>query len=122
MSTTDRLFSPVTMGAIKLPNRILMAQPTRNRAHGDGNSQGDGTDLLQPACQCRFDRVRSTQVGAIGKGYIDTPGIHSDDHVRAWAKITDAVHAAGGRIFLQLWRGAGAADARASAFAKPVRR
>ena len=103
MSTTDPLFSPVTMGGIELPNRIFMAPLTRNRAHGDGTPNEMAQIYYSQRASAGLIVSEATQVDAMGKGYIDTPGIHSDDHVRAWAKITDEVHAAGGRIFLQLW-------------------
>lgn len=103
MTETADLFSPITMGAVELPNRILMAPLTRNRAHGDGTPKDMARTYYAQRATSGLIFTEATQISAMGKGYIDTPGIHSEKHVAAWKKITDAVHAEGGRIFLQLW-------------------
>ncbi len=91
------------MGQLTLANRIVMAPLTRNRA-GAGNvptaltaeyyAQRAGAGLIV---------AEASQVCPEGQGYQDTPGIHSDAQVAAWKQVTDAVHARGGKIFLQLW-------------------
>jgi N-ethylmaleimide reductase len=97
------LFTPVTVGALRLPNRVVMAPMTRNRA-GPGNVP---TPLMATYYQQRasagFIVTEATQVSPEGVGYPNTPGIHSDEQVRGWRRVTRAVHAAGGRILLQLW-------------------
>ncbi len=104
-TVTDRtvLFSPLALGALQLPNRVLMAPLTRNRAHGDGTPKAMAIDYYRQRASAGLIVSEATQVSAMGKGYLDTPGIHAPEHVEAWRKITDAVHAGGGRIFVQLW-------------------
>ena len=102
MSSVD-LFSPFRLGPLDLPNRVVMAPMTRNRA-GPGNvptalnatyyAQRAGAGLIVS---------EATQVSPQGVGYPGTPGIHSAEQVAGWKLVTDAVHDAGGRIFLQLW-------------------
>ena len=102
MSSVD-LFSPFRLGPLELPNRVVMAPMTRNRA-GPGNvptalnatyyAQRAGAGLIVS---------EATQVSPQGVGYPGTPGIHNAAQAAGWKLVTDAVHGAGGRIFLQLW-------------------
>ncbi|MBL0150015.1 MAG: alkene reductase [Ideonella sp.] len=96
------LFDPIQVGDIALANRIVMAPLTRNRAPG----------ALPNALMVEYYRQRASaglivteasQVCPQGQGYLDTPGIHSPEQVAGWRQVTDAVHAAGGRIVIQLW-------------------
>ncbi|PTX55914.1 N-ethylmaleimide reductase [Litoreibacter ponti] len=103
MPDTDILFSPVKMGALELPNRVLMAPLTRNRAQSDGVHSDMAITYYQQRSGAGLIISEATQISPLGKGYINTPGIYSDAQVAAWKKITDAVHAGGGRIFCQLW-------------------
>ncbi|CAM4042740.1 alkene reductase [Palleronia rufa] len=103
MTDTDILFSPVTMGAVELPNRVLMAPLTRNRAHPDGTPWEVAQTYYAQRASAGMIVTEATQVTPYGKGYVGTPGIHDPSHVAAWKEITDAVHAEGGRIYLQLW-------------------
>ena len=98
------LFDPLQLGAIALPNRILMAPLTRSRATPD-------TRVPTPL-QVEYYRQRAgagliiseaTSVSAMGVGYAATPGIWSDEQTEGWKNVTQAVHAAGGRMVLQLW-------------------
>lgn len=95
-------FEPYRLGPLVLPNRVVMAPMTRNRAPGNVP-----TDLMATYYRQRASAgliiTEATQVHPHGRGYPNTPGIHSDAQVDAWADVVDAVHAAGGRIFLQLW-------------------
>lgn len=97
-----KLLSSYDLGALTLPNRVLMAPMTRNRAPGTVP-----TDLMATYYRQRASAglliTEATQVDARGQGYPNTPGIHTDEQVDAWKTITDAVHDDGGRIFLQLW-------------------
>ncbi len=102
-TTRDALFSPLSVGALELPNRVLMAPLTRNRAHADGTPKAMAVEYYRQRASAGLIVTEATQISAMGKGYLDTPGIHAPAHVAAWRKITDAVHAAGGRIVLQLW-------------------
>lgn len=97
------LFSPLTIGDLALPNRVIMAPLTRNRAL-EGFCPGPLTvEYYRQRASAGLIIAEATQISPMGQGYIDTPGIYSDAQVRAWRAVTDAVHAAGGRIILQLW-------------------
>ena len=97
------LHDPLRVGALTLPNRIIMAPLTRCRA-GAGRVP---TDLMRDYYVQRASAglilSEATAVDPMGVGYPDTPGIWSEEQVAGWKKITAAVHAAGGRLFLQLW-------------------
>jgi N-ethylmaleimide reductase len=97
------LLSPYKLGGLELKNRMVMAPMTRSRAL-DGNVPNPlaGTYYVQRA-GAGLIVTEATQVSPQGVGYIRTPGIHSPEQVAGWRKIADAVHAAGGKIFLQLW-------------------
>ena len=101
--TAPNLFSPFQLGPLTLPNRIVMAPMTRNRA-GPGNVPGplNATYYAQRA-SAGLIVSEATQVSPQGVGYPGTPGIHSDAQIAGWKLVTDAVHGGGGRIFLQLW-------------------
>ena len=98
------LLSPVQAGSVQLPNRVLMAPLTRSRAGQPGDvptalnaeyyAQRAGAGLIVS---------EATQISRQGQGYALTPGIHSDAQEAGWKGVTDAVHAAGGRIAAQLW-------------------
>jgi len=97
------LFSPVQVGPYAMPNRMVMAPMTRNRA-GEGNVPTDLVALYYAQrATAGLIVTEATQVCREGQGYISTPGIHSDAQVAGWRRVTEAVHAKGGRIFLQLW-------------------
>jgi N-ethylmaleimide reductase len=103
--TPDRspLFQPIRLGALELPHRIVMAPMTRCRA-GAGNVPTElNAAYYAQRATAGLILSEATQVTPEGQGYGDTPGIHSDEQVRGWARVTRAVHEAGGRIFLQLW-------------------
>jgi N-ethylmaleimide reductase len=97
------LFTPYTFGPVHAPNRIVMPPMTRSRAAA-GNV---ATDLMAQYYSQRASAgliiSEGTQISQQGQGYAWTPGIHSPEQVAGWRKVTDAVHAAGGRIFAQLW-------------------
>lgn len=103
MSQTVSLLSPFQLGPMQLPNRVVMAPMTRNRA-GPGDVPGpmNATYYVQRA-GAGLIVSEGTQVSPQGQGYTATPGIYSAEQVAGWRTVTDAVHAAGGRIFLQLW-------------------
>ncbi len=96
------LFSPVRVGALELKNRVVMAPMTRNRAPGTVPTELMA-DYYRQRASAGLIVTEASQVVPQGQGYPDTPGIHSDEQEAAWRRITDAVHAASGRIFLQLW-------------------
>ena len=103
-SLMSSLFSPLSLGALSLPNRIVMAPMTRSRS----SQPGDVPNALMAAYYAQRAGAglivsEATQISPQGKGYSFTPGIHDDAQVAGWRLVTDAVHAAGGRIYLQLW-------------------
>ena len=101
------LFDPIRIGDIQLATRICMAPLTRNRASpGQVPNELMRTYYAQradPATGAALIITEATQISAMGQGYLDTPGIHSAEQVAGWRRITDAVHARGGRIVVQLW-------------------
>jgi len=99
----DDLFRPARLGRLTLANRIVMAPLTRNRA-GPGNvPQPLNAEYYAQRASAGLIISEATQVSPQGVGYPGTPGIHSAEQVAGWKGVTDAVHAKGGRIFLQLW-------------------
>jgi N-ethylmaleimide reductase len=101
MTMTD-LFSPMPLGDLTLPNRMVMAPMTRNRAPGTIPTPLMAEYYVQRA-SAGLIVTEGAQVSDQGIGYPATPGIHSPEQVAAWKPVTAAVHAAGGRIFCQLW-------------------
>jgi N-ethylmaleimide reductase len=97
------LFSPFRLGPLALHNRIVMAPMTRNRAGpGDAPTPLNASYYAQRA-SAGLIVAEASQVSPQGLGYPHTPGIYSAAQITGWKLVTDAVHAAGGRIFLQLW-------------------
>lgn len=97
------LFDPIKLGALQLPNRIIMAPLTRCRADEGRVPNALMAEYYVQRASAGLILSEATSVTPMGVGYPDTPGIWSNDQVRGWANVTKAVHAAGGRIFLQLW-------------------
>jgi 2,4-dienoyl-CoA reductase-like NADH-dependent reductase (Old Yellow Enzyme family) len=98
------LFDPITVGDLELPNRIIMAPLTRARATGGGRVPNAlMAQYYVQRASAGLILSEATAVTPQGVGYADTPGIWSDEQVEGWKLVTDAVHKAGGRIFLQLW-------------------
>jgi N-ethylmaleimide reductase len=97
------LFQPYPLGPLTLANRIVMAPLTRNRA-GQGlvPSPLASTYYAQRA-SAGLIITEATQVSAQAQGYQDTPGLYTQDQIDGWRTVTDAVHARGGHIFVQLW-------------------
>jgi len=98
----SKLLTPFRIGHIVAANRLVMAPMTRSRADANG-VVGDMT-VTYYAQRASAGLIVSEGVfpSAMGKGYVNTPGIETDAQVAAWKKVTDAVHARGGRIFMQL--------------------
>ena len=96
------LFQPVQVGALTLSNRVVMAPLTRNRAPGAIPNERMVTYYTQRA-SAGLIITEATAISPQAQGYADVPGIWSDEQVSAWRLITDAVHAQGGRIVVQLW-------------------
>lgn len=100
---SNTLFTPITIGAHTLNNRVLMAPLTRNRADDDGVPSELSVEYYRQRASAGLIISEATQISPTGKGYIRTPGLHSADQVAQWRKITNAVHNEGGKIFVQLW-------------------
>lgn len=101
--TDKTLFQPYDLGPLQLANRIVLAPLTRNRA---------GTGLVPSEFAATYYSQRAsaglliteaTQISADAQGYQDTPGLYTPKQIAAWREVTDAVHAKGGKIFVQLW-------------------
>jgi N-ethylmaleimide reductase len=101
---SDRgLFTPFQLGPYELRNRLMMAPMTRSRA-GEGNvPTALNVEYYAQRATAGLIVTEGSQVSPQGVGYPNTPGIHTDAQVEGWLRVTEAVHAAGGRIFLQLW-------------------
>ncbi len=100
------MFSPLQVGAMHLANRVVMAPLTRNRAPGAVPNALMVTYYAQRADPQDGAGLIITEATAIthqGQGYADVPGIWSAEQVAGWRKVTDAVHAKGGKIVVQLW-------------------
>ena len=100
----DSLFSSINLGPYTLKNRIVMPPLTRSRSTVPGNIPNEvmATYYAQRA-SAGFMVTEGTQIEPRGQGYAWTPGIHSNQQIAGWKKVTDAVHAEGGIIFAQLW-------------------
>jgi 2,4-dienoyl-CoA reductase-like NADH-dependent reductase (Old Yellow Enzyme family) len=97
------LFDPLTVGDLRLPNRVIMAPLTRCRA-GEGRVPNAlMAEYYAQRASAGLILTEATSVDPMGVGYPNTPGIWSAEQVAGWRLVTDAVHARGGRIFLQLW-------------------
>ncbi|MGW0570068.1 alkene reductase [Streptomyces tauricus] len=95
-------YDPIDLSGTPLANRIVMAPMTRSRA-GDGGAPTDlGVEYYAQRASAGLIVTEGVQPSVVGQGYPDTPGLHSAEQIAAWRKVTDAVHAAGGRIFAQL--------------------
>ena len=96
------LFDPIQIGDIALTNRIVMAPLTRNRAVD--NCPGPlMVEYYRQRASAGLIIAEASQISPMAQGYLDTPGIHSEAQIAGWRAVTEAVHAAGGRIVLQLW-------------------
>lgn len=102
-STRTDLFEPVNMGALGLANRIVMAPVTRSRYAEDGIPSELHALYYAQRASAGLIIAEATNISAQGRGYAATPGIWSEEQVAGWKKVTDAVHAAGGKIVSQLW-------------------
>lgn len=97
------LFDPIQIGDIALANRIVMAPLTRNRAI-EGNKPGPlSVEYYRQRATAGLIVAEASPISPTAQGYLDTPGIWSTEQVAAWKAVTDAVHAEGGKIVLQLW-------------------
>jgi N-ethylmaleimide reductase len=99
----NKIFEKGMLGDIAVKNRVFMAPLTRNRAHPDGTPHEMAIKYYSQRASAGLIISEATQISPEGKGYLNTPGIYNEKHVEAWKKVTDSVHAHGGKIVLQLW-------------------
>ena len=96
------LFDPVTIGDLKLANRIVMAPLTRNRSPRAVPNDLNVTYYEQRA-SAGLIITEATPISHQGQGYADVPGLYSAEQLAGWKRVTDAVHSAGGKIVVQMW-------------------
>lgn len=96
------LFDPLPLGTLTLSNRIVMAPMTRSRANTDGVIGELTATYYTQRASAGLIITEGTIPSAMGKGYVRIPGIYSPEQIAGWKLVTDAVHAAGGLIFLQI--------------------
>ncbi|SDS91864.1 N-ethylmaleimide reductase [Maribacter dokdonensis] len=105
MKVKSKIFETITIGEHRLKNRIVMAPMTRSRAE----TNGVPTDIMSAYYSQRASAgliiSEATQISLNGKSYPNTPGIYSKQQIKGWKKVTDGVHEAGGKIFIQLFHG-----------------
>ncbi len=97
------MFDPLKLGAIDLPNRVIMAPLTRMRAGEVRAANALMAEYYAQRASAGLILSEATSVEPMGVGYPSTPGIWSDEQAQSWKVVTDAVHKKGGRIFMQLW-------------------
>ncbi|MEO5859233.1 MAG: alkene reductase [Pyrinomonadaceae bacterium] len=98
------LFDSLTIGKLELKNRIIMAPLTRSRANdADGVQPGFVTEYYSQRASGGLLITEATNVSPMAKGYVRTPGIYSPEQIAGWRKVTDSVHAKGGKIFMQIF-------------------
>ncbi|MCW8870452.1 MAG: alkene reductase [Proteobacteria bacterium] len=104
MKTKQPLLENYQLGDIKLNSRVVMAPLTRSRADNPGKVPNDlMVEYYSQRASAGLIISEGTQISERAVGYINTPGIHTDEQVAGWRKVTDAVHAKGGKMFCQLW-------------------
>ncbi|MCC6161733.1 MAG: alkene reductase [Acidobacteria bacterium] len=103
MSSHPHLFAPATVGHLALPQRFVMAAMTRNRALPSLAPGPHAALYYAQRASAGLVITEATQVSDSAAGYVFTPGIYSPEQIAGWRQVTEAVHAAGGRIVVQLW-------------------
>ncbi|WP_343240227.1 hypothetical protein [Streptomyces sp. SID12488] len=96
------VWTPVTIGGMKLAHRLVMAPMSRDRSLAGGLPSELNVEYYRQRASMAVIITEGTQPSEDGQGYLLTPGIHTDAHIAGWRKVTDAVHAEGGRIMVQL--------------------
>jgi N-ethylmaleimide reductase len=99
---TTKLWTPVTVGRMRLPHRLAMAPMTRDRALPDGTPGPSAATYYSQRASMGLLITEGTQPSDDGQGYLTTPGIYTPAHVEGWRKVVDAVHDAGGHLVIQL--------------------
>lgn len=99
---TAALWNPVALGDIDLDHRLAMAPMTRSRATAGGAPTAMNAEYYAQRASMALVISEGTQPSEEGQGYLTTPGMYTEEHIAGWRQITDAVHAAGGKIVIQL--------------------
>jgi N-ethylmaleimide reductase len=97
------LFDPIKIGNIELDNRIIMAPMTRSRANDAGVQPSFAAEYYRQRASAGLIITEATNISPMAKGYVRTPGIYTNDQIEAWRAVPEAVHEAGGKIFLQVF-------------------
>lgn len=97
------LFDPLRVGNINLVNRIVMGPMTRSRADDEGIQPSYAAAYYGQRASAGLIVTEATNISPMAKGYVRTPGIYTDAQIESWRRVTEAVHASGGRIFMQLF-------------------
>ncbi|GAB7070515.1 alkene reductase [Mycobacterium hodleri] len=96
------MWDPITIGRMRLPQRITMSPMTRSRALDDGTPAPMAVEYYAQRAAFGLLITEGTQPSADGQGYLNTPGIYTPEHVRGWRAIADALHARGAHLVIQL--------------------
>ena len=97
------LFDPLRIGQTELDNRIVMAPMTRSRASDDGVQPAYAAEYYRQRASAGLIITEATNVSPMAKGYVRTPGIYTPEQIESWRAVTQAVHARGGKIFMQIF-------------------
>lgn len=100
---SETVFTPYQLGDLELPNRIVMAPLTRNRAEAGGIPTPLMAEYYAQRASAGLIVSEASQISAQGRGYAGTPGIYTETQIAGWELVTHAVRTCGGRMFLQLW-------------------
>ena len=98
----NKLWQPVSLGRLTLPNRLVMAPMTRDRSTPSGTPSELNATYYAQRASMGLIITEGTQPSDDGQGYLLTPGVYTEQHIAGWKLVSDRVHAAGGRIFIQL--------------------
>ena len=97
------LFDRLKIGTIELSNRIIMSPMTRSRADDEGVQPEIAAEYYRQRASAGLIITEATNISPMAKGYVRTPGIYTPEQIESWRSVTDAVHAQGGKIFLQIF-------------------
>ncbi|PYI38663.1 alkene reductase [Arthrobacter psychrolactophilus] len=100
--TLSSLWQPFTLGRVELSHRLALAPMTRNRANADGTPGDLVAEYYGQRASLGLLITEGVQPSADGQGYLNTPGIYAPEHIAGWQKVSDAVHAGGGTLYIQL--------------------
>ena len=99
----NRLFTPFTAGDLQLPNRMVMAPLTRGRTGPDRIPNDLMVEYYRQRATAGLIISEATIISEQAAGWVNTPGLYNEEQVQGWKRVTDVVHAAGGKIIVQLW-------------------